>query len=209
MDRITNLFDLGGGRKGAEGGLGSPPTPPLARQRQSNDNNSLREYLFVSNQWSRSMAGPPTRAVEFTLPGNNDLRTIGVATESHSREGGKEGHYMEPAQFGPSPEGQRAALTPHHPGLQPQPGGHQVQTTTGPIKPYSGFDEAFKQWGPGGYINATRDLQWQRDVNGDTQKNQTIPGGSWRPSGLSDLPVNEARQCLCHNTTFTNEVRCD
>jgi hypothetical protein len=38
-----------------------------------------------------------------------------------------------------------------------------------------------------------------------TWKNQTIPGGSWRPSGLSDLPVNEARQCLCHNPTFANK----
>jgi hypothetical protein len=126
--------------------------------------------LFVSNQWSRLVAGPPTSAVEFTLPGNNDLRTIGVATESHSREGGDEGHYMEPAQFGPSPEGQGAASTPHHPGLQPQPGGHQVQRTTGLIKPYSGFNEAFKQWGPSGDIDATRDLKWQRDVNGDMQK---------------------------------------
>ncbi len=116
------------------------------------------------------MAGPPTRAVEFTLPESNDLRTIGVATESHSREGDEEGHYMEPAQFGPSPEGQGGAITPHHPGLQPQLGGHQVQTATGPIKPYSGFDEVLKRWGPIGDINATRDLKWQRDVNGDTQK---------------------------------------
>ena len=157
----------------------------------------------MSNQRSRSVAGPPTRAVEFTLPGSNDLQ---VATESQSREGDEEGHYMEPAQFGPSPEGQGAAITPRHPGLQPQQGVHQVQMATGPIKPYSGFDEALKQWGPSGDITATRDLKWQWDVNGDTQKNQTIPGGSWRPSGLSDLPVNEARQCLCHNTTFANEV---
>ena len=170
MDRITNLFDLGGGRKGAEGGLGSPPTPPLAQQRRSNDNDSLGEYSFVSNQQSRLVAGPPTRAIEFTLPGNNDLRTIRVAMESHSREGDKEGHYMEPVQFGPGLEGQGAALTPHHPGLQPQPGGHQVQTATGPIKPYSGFDEALKWWGPSGDITATRDLKWQRDVNGDMEK---------------------------------------
>jgi len=41
---------------------------------------------------------------------------------------------------------------------------------TGPIKPYSGFDEALKRWGPSGDITATRDLKWQRDVNGDMQK---------------------------------------
>jgi hypothetical protein len=170
MDRLTNLFDLGGGRKGAEGGLGSQPTPPPARQRRSNDNDSLKEYSFMSNQRSRLVAGPPTRAVEFTLPGSNDLRTIRVTTKSQSREGDEEGHYMEPAQSGPSPVGQGAAITPHHPGLQPQPGGHQVQTATGPIKPYSGFDEALKWWGPSGDITATRDLKWQWDVNGDMEK---------------------------------------
>jgi hypothetical protein len=121
----------------------------------------------VSNQRSRSVAGPPTRAVEFTLPGSNDLQ---VATESQSREGDEEGHYMEPAQFGPSPEGQGAAITPRHPGLQPQQGVHQVQMATGPIKPYSGFDEVLKRWGPSGDITTTRDLKWQRDVNGNTQK---------------------------------------
>ena len=72
----------------------------------------------------------PPLAVEFTLPGSNEIRTIWVATESQLREGDKEGHYMEPAQSGPSPEGQGTAITPHHPGLQPQPGG-QVQMATG------------------------------------------------------------------------------
>ena len=41
---------------------------------------------------------------------------------------------------------------------------------TGPLKPYSGFDEALKRWGPSGDITTTRDLRWQRDVKGDTQK---------------------------------------
>ena len=98
----------------------------------------------MSYQWSQSVAGPTTRAVKFTLPGSNNLRTTRVATESQSREGDKEGHYMELTQFGLSPEWQGAAITPHHPGLQPQPGG-QVQMATGPIKPYSGFDEALKR----------------------------------------------------------------
>ena len=123
----------------------------------------------MSNQRSRSVAGPPKRAVKFTLRGSNDPTTIRLATESQSREGDEEGHYMEPAQSGPSPEGQGTAITPHHPGLQPQPGG-QVQTATGPIKPYSGFDEALKRWGPSGDITATWDLKWQRDVNGDMLK---------------------------------------
>jgi hypothetical protein len=144
MDQFTNMFDLGGGRKGAEEGLGSPPSPTPARQRRSNDNDFLEEYSLLSNQRSRLVTGPPTRAVEFTLHGSNNPTTIRVATESQSREGDDDGHYMEPAQVGPSPGGQGRAITPHHPGLQPQPGG-QAQTATGPIRPYSGFDEALKR----------------------------------------------------------------
>ena len=168
MDRFTNLFDLGGGRREAAGGLGSPPTPPPARQRRSTDNeDSIEEYSLLSNQRSQSGAGPPTRAVEFALTGNNDPRTIGVATESHSRD--NEGLYTEPAQFGPSPDGRGAAST-LQPGVQPQPRGHQVQTPTRPNKPYSGFDEAIRRWGPSSERDAPRDLKWQRDINGDTQK---------------------------------------
>ncbi len=63
---------------------------------------------------------------------------------------------MEPAQAGPNPGGQGT--------------GGQAQTATGPIRPYSGFDEALKRWGLSGDTTATRDLKWQRDVNGDTQK---------------------------------------
>ena len=148
MDRFTNMFDLGGGRRGAEGGLGSPPTPPPARQRRANDNDSLEEYLLVSNQRSRSVAEPPTRAVEFTLPGSNPLRTTRGATEAHSREGEEEGHYMEPAQADLGTEGQGQEITPpHHQVVQPQSWG-QVQTASGPLMPYSGFDEALKRWGP-------------------------------------------------------------
>jgi hypothetical protein len=89
---------------------------------------------------------------------------------------------MEPAQAGPSPGGQGRAITPNHPGLQLQPGG-QAQTATGPIRPYSGFDEALKRWEPSGDTTATRDLKWQRDVNGDTQKIkqfQEVVGGLQR-----------------------------
>jgi hypothetical protein len=134
MDRFPNMFDLGGGRKGAEERLRSPPSPPPARQRRSNDNDSLEEYSLVSNQRSRSVAGPPTRAVEFTLRGPWKQRPHDHTggTESQSREGDDDGHYMEPAQAGPSPGGQGTAITPHHPGLQPQPGG-QAQTATGPL----------------------------------------------------------------------------
>ncbi len=45
--------------------------------------------------------------------------------------------------------------------------------------------------------------------NRDYSKDQAIPGGSWRPSGVSDLLVNEARQCLCYSTTLAHEVRRD
>ena len=92
-----------------------------------------------------------------------------MATESQSRTGDDDGHYMEPAQPGPGPEGQETEITQHHPGLQTQPGG-QAQTASGLIKSYSGFYEVLKRWGPSGDTNATRDLKWQRDVNGDTQK---------------------------------------
>ncbi len=138
--------------------------------RRANDNDSLEEYSLVSNQRSRSVAEPPTRAVEFTLPGSNTLRTTRGATEAHSREGEEEGHYREPAQADLGTEGQGQELTPpHHQGVQPQSWG-QVQMASGPLMPYSGFDEALQRWGPSSDIPATRDLRWQRDVKGDTQK---------------------------------------
>jgi hypothetical protein len=92
-----------------------------------------------------------------------------VAMDAHSREGEEEGHYRETAQADSGTEGQGTEFTPHHQGLQPQARG-PVQMATGPLKPYSGFDEAVKRWGPSGDITATRDLRWQRDVKGDTQK---------------------------------------
>jgi len=115
------------------------------------------------------VAEPPTRAVEFTLPGGNNQRTTQVATEAHSREGEEEGNYRENAQADSGTEGHGTEGTPHPQGLPPQAWG-PVPMATGPIKPYSGFDEALKRWGPSGDITATRDLRWQRDVNGDTQK---------------------------------------
>jgi hypothetical protein len=113
---------------------------------------------------------------------------------------------MEPAQTGPSPGGQGTAITPHHPGLQPQPGG-QAQTATGLIRPYSGFNEALKRRGPSGDTTATRDLKWQRDVNGDTQKIkqfQEVVGG------LQDFRtylLMKPGSAFCDSTTFANEVR--
>jgi len=115
------------------------------------------------------VAEPPTRAVEFTLPGSNNLRATRVATEAHSREGEEEGHYRETAQADSGTEVQGTEVTPHHQGLPPQAWG-PVQMAIGSLKPYSGFDEALKCWGPSGDITATRDLRWQRDVKGDTQK---------------------------------------
>ena len=66
MERFTNMFDLGGGRKSAEGGGGSPQMPPPAQQRQPQDNDSFGDYLLVSNQQGRSVAGTPTGDVEFS-----------------------------------------------------------------------------------------------------------------------------------------------
>ncbi len=38
------------------------------------------------------------------------------------------------------------------------------------LRHYSGFEKALKWWGPSGDTTTARDLKWQRDVNGDTQK---------------------------------------
>ena len=143
--------------------------------------------------------------VEFSLHGSNDPTTIRVAMASQPREGGIDGHCTETAQAGPVPGGQGTVTTPTYPGMQLQLG-EPAQTATGPTGPYSGFEEALKRWGPSGDTTAARDLKWQRDVIGDTQKIKTIPGGSWRPPRFLDLPVNEARQCFCDSPTFTNEV---
>ena len=92
-----------------------------------------------------------------------------MATTYQPREEGDDRHHTETTRTGPSPEGQGPATTPPHPGVQPQLGG-PAQTATGPTGPYSGFEEALKRWGPSGDTTAARDLKWQRDVNGDTQK---------------------------------------
>ena len=123
MDQFANMFDLGGGCTGVEGGRGSPQMPPLAQQRWSHDNDSFREYSLVSNQQAGSVTGPPTGDVELSLRGSNDPRTIWVATESQSREGGNDEHHTETTQAGPGPGGQGTATTPPNPGVQPQPGG--------------------------------------------------------------------------------------
>ena len=178
MERFTNMFDLGGGRKSAEGGGGSPQMPPPAQQRQPQDNNSFGDYSLVSNQQVRSVAGTPTGDVEFSLRGSNDPTTIWVAMASQPRERGNDGHHTETARAGPGPGGQETATTPPHLGVQPQLGG-PAQTATGPIGPYSGFKDALKWWGPSGDTTAARDLKWQRDVKGDTQK------------------INNSRRCVC------------
>ncbi len=36
--------------------------------------------------------------------------------------------------------------------------------------PYSGFDEALTKWGLGMDTSVRQDLNWQKDVNGDSQK---------------------------------------
>ena len=163
------MFDLGGGRKSAEGGRGSPQTPPPAWQRRPQDDNSFRDYLLGSNQQGWSVAGAPTGDVEFSLCGSNDPTTIRVATASQPREGGNDGHHTETTRVGPVRGGQGTVTTPAHSGVQLQLGG-PTQTATGPTGPYSGFKEALKRWGPSGDNTAARDLKWQRDVNGDTQK---------------------------------------
>jgi hypothetical protein len=52
---------------------------------------------------------------------------------------------------------------------QAQPGG-PATATTAQIMPYLGFNEALKKWGMGNEVSIVRDLKWQKDVDGNTQK---------------------------------------
>ena len=171
MEQFSNMCDLGGGQNSAEGDRGFPQTPPPAQQRRSHDDDSFRDYLLVSNQQGRSVAGAPTGDVEFSLRGSNDPTTIQVATamESQTREGSDDGYRNDTAQEGPFLGGQGAVPTPTHPGMQPQLGG-LAQAVTGLTGPYSGFKEELKRWGTSGDTTTVRNLKWQQDVNGDTQK---------------------------------------
>jgi hypothetical protein len=144
MERFTNMFDLGGGRKSAEGGRGSPQTPPPARQRRPQDDNSFGDYSLVSNQQGRSVAGTPMGDVEFSLRGSKDPTTIRMAMAYQPREEGDDRHHTETAQTGPSPGGQGPATTPPHPGVQLQLGG-PAQTATGPTGPDLGQLAAFER----------------------------------------------------------------
>ncbi len=177
-----------------------PPHPWHDRDVQMTTTLSRSTCLCQTNghdRWQDPPRGPSSS--HSVVHGSNDPTTIWVATESQSREGDDDRHYMEPAQAGPSPGGQGTAITPHHPGLQPQPGG-QAQTATGPIRPYSGFDEA------SGDTTATRDLKWQRDVNGDTQK---IKQFQEVVAGLQDFRtylLMKPGSAFCDSTTFANDV---
>ena len=117
------MFDLRGGRKGAEEGVERTQTPPPTRQTWANENNSSEEFSLVSNLRSLLRAGPPTRAVEFTFGGSNDTGTRRGATEVQSRRGDEEVYYREPKQAGPGQEGQETESTEHHPEMKPHPGG--------------------------------------------------------------------------------------
>jgi len=135
VDRFTNMFDLGGNRKGSEEGFEKPPTPPPTQQTRANENDSIEDYSLVSNQRSALGAGPPTRAVEFTFRGSNDPGIIRGAAEVQSRRGDEEVYYREPKQASLGQEGQETESTEHHPGTEPHPGG-QVQKASGSNKPY-------------------------------------------------------------------------
>jgi hypothetical protein len=52
---------------------------------------------------------------------------------------------------------------------QAQPGG-AATATMAQIMPYLGFNEALTKWGVGIEASITRNLKWQKDVNGNTQK---------------------------------------
>jgi hypothetical protein len=51
---------------------------------------------------------------------------------------------------------------------------------TAQIMPYSGFNKALKKWGTGNKASLTWDLKWQKEVDGNAQKNkqfQDVVGG--------------------------------
>jgi hypothetical protein len=53
---------------------------------------------------------------------------------------------------------------------QPQSGG-PARATTAQIMPYLGFNKALKKCGMGNEASIMQDLKWQKDVEGNMQKN--------------------------------------
>jgi hypothetical protein len=162
MDRLAGMFDLGG-RRVLGGGCESPPA--ACQGRRANDELSEDGYTIVSGQ-ARSDGGPPTQNDEFNLRGQAD-RSPMAALQRDANEATfwtKEGE-NKPAGGPPAPPPPLLGGP-----MPPQGQGVAMRANTTQDPPYSGFDEAMKKWGMGTEASILRDLTWQREVDGDTNK---------------------------------------
>jgi hypothetical protein len=67
MDRISNLFDLGGGQRDSGGERDMPSALPSLHQQRSQDDKGEDEYSMISSQARSLGGGPPTRNITFAL----------------------------------------------------------------------------------------------------------------------------------------------
>ena len=167
MNRTSNLFDLGGGRRDSGGGRETPPALPASRQQCHNDDKGEDEYSMISSQ-ARSMGGgPPTRNITFSLGRNTAQPPPPVTQPEPPFEdfgGGNNVATNQPQCNHGVPLGGLENTGALGVGV-----GAALATATG-TSPYSGFDDAIQKQGMGTKASIARDLKWQRDVDGDSQK---------------------------------------
>ncbi len=173
MDQISNMFDLGGGRRGTRGGRKLLPALQPARQRQSNDEDLFDNYSIISSQARSLGGGPPARNIEFAL-GRNTEQPPPSVTQQETHISTARYNKNDSIPVGGNP----AAIPPGGPGAHPntansmaqtQGGGAAMATVTASM-PYSGLDEAIKKWGLGTESSILQDLNWQKELAGDVQK---------------------------------------
>ena len=150
--------------------------------RRLNDKDLFGEYSLVSNQ-VRSEAVPLTGNIKFDLRKSAEQAPTfapqQAATNTPARDGEDGSLPAETAPTIVSPGGMEANATTAHPIPQAQPGG-TVTATTAQIMPYSEFNKALKKWGTGNKASIVQDLKWQKEVDGNAQKNkqfQDVVGG--------------------------------
>jgi hypothetical protein len=181
MDHFSGMFDLGG-RRGLGAGCKLPTAPPSAQQRCLNVEDLFGEYSLVSNQ-VQSEAGPPTGNIKFDLrksaEQSSPFAPQMAANNTPTRGGGDGGLPAEtlPTILPPGRTGANATIV--HPMPHAQPRG-PATATPAQIMPYSGFNKALKKWGMGNEVSIMQDLKWQKDIDGNAQKNkqfQDVVGG--------------------------------
>ena len=150
------MFTLGGGGRATERtneqeGDMLPP-PPRDHQRR-NSEDELRSVGSFSMLSQAQNMGSPTN-IQFDLGrGNNQPPPQETNERTTPREMGGNADIAMTANLRPQPLGRGGATA------------RMVQAS-----PYSGFDEALTKWGLGTDTSVRQDLNWQRDVNGDSQK---------------------------------------